>query len=55
MSSKPEETKGITAVMILEAVGKPPEHLVEALENLLKEMEKEKGVSIVSKDINEPI
>ena len=55
MSSKPEETKGITAVMILEAVGKPPEHLVEALENLLKEMDKEKGVSIISKDINEPI
>lgn len=55
MSFKSEETRGIAAVMILEAIGKPPEHLTEALENLIKEMEKEKGVTILNKKINEPI
>lgn len=55
MSFKSEETRGIVAVMILEAIGKPPEHLTEALENLAKEMENEKGVTILSKKINEPI
>ena len=55
MSFKSEETKGIAAIMILEAIGKPPEHLIEALENLVKEIEKEKGVTVLSKKINEPI
>jgi hypothetical protein len=55
MSSKQDGTKGITAVMILEAIGKPPEHLKEALENLIKEIEKEKGVEIVESKINEPV
>ena len=50
-----KETKGIQAVMILEAIGKPPEHLTETLENLMKEIEKEKGVQIVGKKISEPI
>jgi len=50
-----EETKGINAVMILEAIGKPPEHLTEALEKLIGEMEKENGVRIIEKKINEPI
>ncbi|MEK6760554.1 MAG: hypothetical protein AABX93_01375 [Nanoarchaeota archaeon] len=55
MSFKSEETRGIAAVMILEAIGKPPEHLTEALENLIKEIEKEKGVTVLNKKINEPI
>ena len=55
MSFKSEETRGIAAVMILEAIGKPPEHLTEALENLIKEIEKEKGVTILTKKINEPV
>lgn len=50
-----KETKGINAVMILEAIGKPPEHLTEALENLVKEMEKENGVRIIEKTINPPV
>src|SRR3990167_1099735 len=50
-----EETKGINAVMILEAIGKPPEHLTEALEKLIGEMEKENGVRIIEKKINEPV
>ncbi|MBI2043415.1 hypothetical protein HYT25_03435 [Candidatus Pacearchaeota archaeon] len=50
-----EETKNIQAVMILEALGKPPEHLTETLNNLAKEIEKEKGVHVISKKINEPV
>ena len=50
-----EETKGISAVMILEAIGRPPEHLVETLENLVKEIEKEKGVKVLNKDFKEPV
>lgn len=44
----------INAVMILEAIGKPPEHLTEALNNLIKEVEKEKGVIILNKILSEP-
>ena len=49
-----KETK-ITAMMILEAIGKPPEHLTEALNNLIAEVEKEKGVTITNKSLSEPI
>jgi len=48
------ETKKITAVMILEIIGKPAEHLVETLEEIIKELSKEKGVKINNKKINEP-
>ena len=49
-----KETK-ITAMMILEAIGTPPEHLTEALNNLIAEVEKEKGVTITNKSLSEPI
>lgn len=48
------ETKGIGVMFILEIVGRPPEHLTESLEKIIKEMEKEKGVSVKSKSIKEP-
>ena len=47
--------KKITEMMILEAIGKPPEHLTEALNNLIAEVEKEKGVTITNKSLSEPI
>ncbi|MDP2628485.1 MAG: hypothetical protein Q8P15_01150 [Nanoarchaeota archaeon] len=55
MNSEIEETKGIKAMMILEIVGKPPEHLVETLENLIKNIDEEKGVSVREKKIKEPV
>lgn len=55
MSSKIEESKGINATFILEIIGRPPEHLVETLENLIKTMDNEKGVRVKSKKINEPV
>ena len=44
----------IGAVMILDIIGRPPEHLVKSLEKIIEEMEKEKGVTIKSKQIKEP-
>jgi len=49
-----KETKKITAVMILEIIGKPKEHLVTTLEEIIKEMSEEKSVEIIKKKINEP-
>ena len=53
MSSE-EGKKKIKLLMMLEIIGKPPEHLVETLESLIKQMSEEKGVEIKSKDIKEP-
>lgn len=41
--------------MILEIIGKPAEHLVETLEEIIKEIGNEKGVKINNKKINEPV
>ncbi len=49
------ETKNIRAVMIVEVIGKPPEHLTETLENIAKSIGEEDGVQLVDKKINEPI
>ncbi len=53
MSSN-ESTKKITANIILEILGRPPEHLIESLEKIIKQLGEEKGVKINSKKINEP-
>ena len=45
----------INAVMILDVIGKPPEHLIKSLERLIEEMDKEKGVVVKSKQIKEPV
>lgn len=45
----------IRAVMILEVIGRPSEYLVETLENIAKDIDGEKGVHVVEKEINEPI
>lgn len=44
----------IIAMLILDIVGRPKEHLVETLEKIIGEMDKEKGVIIKSKEIKEP-
>jgi len=49
------ETTGITAIIILEVIGKPPEHLTLALEELSEKIGAEKGVKINSKKMNEPV
>jgi|TARA_Y100000034_G_scaffold71539_1_gene86302 hypothetical protein len=49
-----EETKGMNVVIIVEVIGKPPEHLTETLENITKQIDDEKGVVVKGKKINEP-
>ena len=53
MSSE-NETKGIGAAFIIDVIGKPPKHLTDTLENMIKDIDKEKGVKVVSKKINKP-
>lgn len=50
-----EETKGIRALMIFEILGRPKEHLTETLNSIIKQIDEEKGVSVKSKDIKEPV
>lgn len=47
-------TKNIHVLMIIEVIGKPPEHLNETLENMIKQIGEEKGVVVRKKKINEP-
>jgi len=54
MSSDNLETKGITAVLILEIVGRPPEHLVKTLKEIVGKMGEEKGVVINKHNIHDP-
>lgn len=49
-----DEKQKIKVIMMLEVIGKPPEHLIDALENLITNLDKEKGVSVKAKDIKEP-
>lgn len=55
LKNKLGETKGIRAAIILEMIGRPANHLTESMEKIIQEMEKEKGVKVVSKDIKEPV
>ncbi len=50
-----DEPKKINVLMILEVLGRPPEHLVETLEGLIKQIGEEKGVSVKKKEIKEPV
>ncbi len=51
-SSNPEH---IQAILILEVIGRPPEHLTETLNDLIKKIDEEKGVKVTSKKVNEPV
>lgn len=50
-----DDTKKVRATFILEVIGKPPEHLTETLQGLIKNIEAEKGVKIINKKFNEPV
>ena len=49
-----DETKGIKALLIIDVIGKPPEHLTETLNNIIKKIDDEKGVNVMSKKLSEP-
>ncbi|MBU2612811.1 MAG: hypothetical protein KKB62_03765 [Nanoarchaeota archaeon] len=53
MSLKSEE-KNLTAMMIIEVLGRPEEHLTTVLEDLSKQVEAEPGVKSFNKKLNKP-
>lgn len=55
-SNKDEEKKKvIRSTIILEIIGKPAEHLIKTLEDIIKRINEEKGVKVVDKKLNEPV
>ncbi len=50
-----ENTSGIKATMIIEIIGRPPEHLTKTLKNMIKEMGKEKGIKITGEKTKDPV
>ena len=50
-----EGKKGIRSIIILEIIGKPPEHLINTLEEIIKKIGEEKGVNVIDKKMNEPV
>jgi hypothetical protein len=46
--------ENITALFIFEALGRPPEHIKQALEGVVERLGKIKGVEVTSKTIHEP-
>ncbi len=55
MTSRNDETPGLTAVMMLEVIGMPPEHLTKTLEEIIGKIDSERKVNVVNKKISEPI
>jgi len=45
----------IRAVIILDVIGRPPEHLIKSLEKIIEEIDKEKGITIKAKEIKKPV
>ena len=50
-----DDAKKINAMMIIEVIGKPKEHLVETLNGMIESIGKETGVKIICKDVKEPV
>ncbi|MGY4884113.1 MAG: hypothetical protein ACP5NZ_00880 [Nanobdellota archaeon] len=55
LNKKDNETTGIRVALVIEVLGKPPEHLTDTLEKIIESLDKEKGVKVISKDIKKPI
>lgn len=55
MSLDEDEKEKIQALVMLEIMGKPPEHLTETLDKLIKQMDEEEGISVRKKEIKEPV
>lgn len=47
--------KKVRASIILEVIGRPPEYLVEALNKIVEDIGKEKGVKIKNSKVNSPV
>lgn len=49
-----EEGLKIHANLILEILGRPPEHLVESLNKIIGQIDNEKSVKVIKRDVKEP-
>jgi len=49
------EGKEILVTMVLEILGRPKEHIVETLKEIIKQMGEEKGVKVQDSIVNEPV
>lgn len=54
MESNKQETKNLTALMILEILGKPAEHLTNTLNEIINNIDKEPRVKVRDKNVAEP-
>ena len=52
--SSDTKTPKITAMMIIEVMGRPKEHLIEILEKMGNDIDNEKDITVVEKKIAEP-
>lgn len=55
MSLDNEKKKKVEAVLILEIIGKPAEHLTKTLNDLIDSMDKEQGIKVLEKDIKDVV
>lgn len=51
MSSESE----INTIFTIEVIGRPKEHLVATIEDIIKKLSEEKGVKIITKKVHEPV
>jgi len=54
MEFNSEDGGGIRAEMIVEVIGRPPAHLIETLNKIIAEIDKEDGVRVLGKKVKEP-
>ncbi|MDD3151124.1 MAG: hypothetical protein PHV68_09890 [Candidatus Gastranaerophilales bacterium] len=54
MAFNNEDGKGVRAEMIIEVLGRPPQHLIDTLNKIIEEIDKENGVKVLRKKVNEP-
>jgi hypothetical protein len=45
----------INAMIVLEAIGKPPEYLIDALNEIIQKIKEEKGVAVINSKVNVPV
>ena len=50
-----DEKKKVSAILVLEVLGRPPEYLTETLNNLIKTIGEEKGTVVKEAKINTPV
>jgi hypothetical protein len=54
-NKRDSETKDIRVALVIEVMGRPPEHLTQTLNRLIGDIGNEKGVQVIEKNIREPV